>query len=297
LADQGAAMIDTGTGTRRSYRDWPSARTTEGWVADVDFDDRHPLYWTHRRMDDAEIYFLSNQSALRVSDQVRFRVKDRHAELWDAVSGKRVAARYRQLAGQTAVQVDLEPWTSTFVVFRGAPKATPASGERSRLPMQSLNDGWNVRFLDEGAPREELRLAAGSWTRQDAPGVRYYSGRARYSRKVQVPASRLAGGLRIELDLGAVGDMAHVRVNGRDLGVWWSPPFRGDITDALRPGNNDIEITITNYWANRLIGDEQRGAQQQTFSSLRPYQAGSPLRPAGLLGPVQLISLIPGKSP
>jgi hypothetical protein len=140
-------------------------------------------------------------------------------------------------------------------------------------------------------------LAAGSWTRQDAPGVRYYSGRARYSRKVQVPASRLAGGLRIELDLGAVGDMAHVRVNGRDLGVWWSPPFRGDITDALRPGNNDIEITITNYWANRLIGDEQRGAQQQTFSSLRPYQAGSPLRPAGLLGPVQLISLIPGKSP
>jgi hypothetical protein len=118
-----------------------------------------------------------------------------------------------------------------------------------------------------------------------------------YSRNFPVPASRLASGYGIELDLGGVGELARVRVNGEDFGVWWSPPHRRDITSALRAGDNRVEITVTNYWANRLIGDEQPGTIPSTFTPIRPYQADSPLRPSGLLGPVRLISLIPEKNP
>ena len=85
-------------------------------------------------------------------------------------------------------------------------------------------------------------------------------------------------------------EIARVRVNGRDLGAWWGAPFRRDITEALRAGDNRIEITVTNYWANRLIGDQQHGARRYTFAPIQPYEADAPLLPSGLLGPVQLIS-------
>jgi hypothetical protein len=101
----------------------------------------------------------------------------------------------------------------------------------------------------------------------------------------------------VELDLGDVAELARVIVNGRDLGTWWSAPFRRDITGALHVGENRLEITVTNYWANRLIGDEQPGATRTTFTPIRPYQADSPLRPSGLLGPVRLTALTPGRTP
>jgi hypothetical protein len=264
---------------------------------DVETDSGQHLHWTHRTTADSDIYFLTNQSAQEFSGRVTFRIDGRHAEIWNAVTGSRLPANYSATGGRTAVQAEIPAWSSLFVVFRDAAKPVAPAGEPRRVPLFPLDGPWNVRFLDAPAQDEELKLSPGSLTRQSSPDIRFFSGRAVYQRRFSMPASRLASGLRVELDLGAVGDLARVRVNGRDLGVWWSPPFRGDITDALRPGNNDLEITITNYWANRLIGDEQPDAKKVTFSSHRPYQADSPLRPAGLLGPVQLISLIPGKKP
>jgi len=48
-----------------------------------------------------------------------------------------------------------------------------------------------------------------------------------------------------------------VIVNGTDCGVAWHLPFRLDVTTALKPGVNTVEVAVTNTWANRLIGDEQ----------------------------------------
>ena len=59
------------------------------------------------------------------------------------------------------------------------------------------------------------------------------------------------------LDLGDVQNLVQVGVNGRNLGVIWHPPFRRDVTDALRAGDNLFELAVTNTWHNRLVGDEQ----------------------------------------
>ena len=59
------------------------------------------------------------------------------------------------------------------------------------------------------------------------------------------------------LDLGDVGVMAQVRLNGKDLGVLWMKPFRLDVSKVLKPGENILEVDVTNLWCNRLIGDEQ----------------------------------------
>jgi hypothetical protein len=96
----------------------------------------------------------------------------------------------------------------------------------------------------------------------------------------------------LELDLGSVRDLAEVAVNGRKLGVLWHRPFRIDITDAVHPGTNQIEIRVTNTWVNRLIGDKQANTPQHAFTTFNPFQADSALPESGLLGPVRFVRVL-----
>jgi hypothetical protein len=91
------------------------------------------------------------------------------------------------------------------------------------------------------------------------------------------------------IDLGDVRNLAEVKVNGVSLGVVWHAPYRVDATRALKVGANKLEVTVTNAWVNRLIGDQQPGAKPYTFSVYKPYTADSPLVPSGLIGPVTLV--------
>jgi hypothetical protein len=89
-----------------------------------------------------------------------------------------------------------------------------------------------------------------------------------------------------------VKNLAEVIINGKSLGVTWEPPFRVNVTDALKKGENNLEIKVTNLWVNRLIGDQQPDVKQKiTYTTMKFYKADSPLKPSGLLDPVQIISL------
>jgi hypothetical protein len=108
---------------------------------------------------------------------------------------------------------------------------------------------------------------------------------------------------------------AEVILNGKNLGIVWNSPYRMDITQALRDGENTLEIRVANLWVNRLIGDEQlpadckRDAKGQveawpqwildgeksptgryTFTSQRQWDKMDPLVQSGLIGPVQIIA-------
>jgi hypothetical protein len=92
------------------------------------------------------------------------------------------------------------------------------------------------------------------------------------------------------LDLGEVKEVADVIVNGKALGTVWAPPFVVDVTDAVHPGRNTLEVRVTNLWVNRLIGDQQPSAIRYTYTILPTYLPSAPLRDSGLLGPVRLLS-------
>ena len=83
--------------------------------------------------------------------------------------------------------------------------------------------------------------------------------------------------------------MARVKVNGQDCGVAWRQPFRVDVTDAVRSGENRLEIQVANLWPNRMIGDASLAQTNRfTWSSWEPFKSDTPLLPSGLLGPVRL---------
>jgi hypothetical protein len=123
--------------------------------------------------------------------------------------------------------------------------------------------------------------------------VKYFSGTATYTKKFDWEPAAKTGKQKTEtwLDLGDVQVMAQVALNGHDLGILWKPPFRVDITDSVKPGDNVLEVRVADLWPNRMIGDAALPeAERFTWSSYEPFTKDSPLPKSGLLGPVTLLS-------
>ncbi|MEJ7683257.1 MAG: glycosylhydrolase-like jelly roll fold domain-containing protein [Segetibacter sp.] len=121
-----------------------------------------------------------------------------------------------------------------------------------------LNDNWKVTFPPNlGAPSQITLDKLMSLHNHQEDGVKFFSGTATYTKQFNIPAAALAANKRLFLDLGRVEVLAEVKVNGKSLGIVWKPPYRVDITESAKPGNNFVEIAVTNLWPNRLIGDEK----------------------------------------
>jgi hypothetical protein len=247
------------------------------------------VLFCHRILADSDVYFLSNRRSRPERIEARFRVTGRQPELWTADSGEIVPLSYRTDGGHTAIDLDLLPDDAAFIVFRKKTRLTSRTVPAKQVAeLSQVNGPWSVAFeAGRGAPAgvEFDRLTP---LQEDArPGVRYFSGVATYTTHFAAPA-RKAG--KILIDLGAVGDVAEVRVNGLPAGIAWKPPYRLDITRAIRPGDNHLEVRVANLWQNRLIGDLQPGAETIAYASNQTFTADTPLRTSGLIGPVRILS-------
>jgi hypothetical protein len=88
-----------------------------------------------------------------------------------------------------------------------------------------------------------------------------------------------------------VRELAEVRLNGKNLGVVWAPPFRVDITDAVKPTGNTLEVQVVNFWPNRIIGDQLLPREKRfTRTNIRKLTKDTPLMDSGLFGPVRILS-------
>lgn len=157
-----------------------------------------------------------------------------------------------------------------------------------------LSAGWQAEFLERaelGSPFKKTFNTLKSWTESADRNEKYFSGTARYTRSFRMDESPAAKGRRVYLDLGYVGDIATVRVNGKDAGVLWKAPYAVDITDCVQAGENLVQIDVTNLWINRLIGDAGLPADERktrVYGRNMDAIAKKQLRVSGLLGPVML---------
>ncbi|MCQ3949786.1 MAG: hypothetical protein DPW14_08195, partial [Planctomycetes bacterium] len=96
-----------------------------------------------------------------------------------------------------------------------------------------------------------------SWTVHPDPAVRAFSGTARYRTKFTLPPGWCAPGCNARLDLGRLWTIASATLNGQPLGISWTAPFTIDASTALRDGENELIVEVTNTWHNRLVGDDR----------------------------------------
>ncbi len=94
---------------------------------------------------------------------------------------------------------------------------------------------------------EPVEVALEDWSKY---GLGDFSGLGIYRQKVTL--SEIPAGSRVELDLGQVHVSAAVRVNDQEIGRRLARPFRFDITSAVKPGANTIEIEVANTVASHF---------------------------------------------
>jgi hypothetical protein len=248
--------------------------------------------YIHRRTADADIYFVNNREPVAVKLAADFRVTGKGVELWDAVSGDRRVVAGQAGEGTTKVPLALPPCGSMFVIFRGQAEPTAGPSVVPEPPeVATLAGPWSVRFDPAwGGPAQAVAFdSLVDWTTRPEPGIRHYSGTAIYQKQWDWNGAAGAGGL--VLDLGALRELAEVKLNGRSLGIVWSPPFRVAIpAGVLKPGANQLEIAVVNFWPNRIIGDASLPEKQRlTRTNVRKLTAKTVLMPSGLLGPVRVL--------
>ena len=253
------------------------------------------LAWTHRRTPVADLYFFSNQEDEPQELEVSVRQTGRIPEIWDPLTGEAVDARTWTIAdGRTTVPLRFEPHGSLFLVFRKKTAQTAGAGGNNWLrPVRiaEVDGPWNVRFAPkDGGPTDPVQFAELSdWSRHAQDDIRHYSGTAVYETTFQWSAGQ--PGQRFWLDLGGVGNLALIELNGVDCGTAWAQPLRVEITEALRPGQNTLRIAVTNTWYNRLVGEaRQPDGNSDIWTLARTPSATAPLKASGLLGPVEIVA-------
>jgi hypothetical protein len=249
------------------------------------------LLYIHRHVADGEIYFVANREDKPVDVSANFRVAGKTPELWDAMTGKTAPVSYKIEGGRTSVPLTLPANGSMFVVFRKPAKAVAHTVKAPvETPVEAIGGAWTVAFQPgRGAPASVMLPSLTPWNENADPGVKYFSGIGTYTKTFTLASKGIGHYL---LDLGTVKELAEVKLNGQSLGTVWTTPYRIDVTKALKPGKNVLEVKVANLWVNRLIGDAQADAKvKYTFTIIPTYRADAPLKPSGLIGPVRILNV------
>ena len=252
------------------------------------------LMFVHRKLGDVEIYWVNNRNSNVENLDATFRVEGKAPEVWHPETGVIEEASYNIAEGRTTVPLRMEPNDAVFVVFRkkaARPSLTLTQPVETQLAV--IDGAWNVSFQpDRGTTAKIVLNELTSWSENTDPGVKYFSGTGSYTKTIQATADWFKKGSQIWIDLGSVKNLAEVFVNGKSLGIVWKTPFRVNVTEALKRGENALELKVTNLWVNRLIGDQQPGNTKKiTYKTQVFYHTNSPLLPSGLPGPVKILGL------
>lgn len=293
------------------------------------------LCFLHRRQESRDIYFVANVQDRPIDWLVGFRVDKAVPWRWDPNTGQIAETfEYQERDGSTVLPLRLRPYGSTLLVFEKSPPrphvvatslakieqvedrrvagwtdregdhfATLESGEVCRATVHQLPaplrvaNSWHMVLESPHFARLEQRLdTLVSWT--DLPAARHFSGTGVYTTDFELPDAYLRNDLELPLDLGVVGNVAEVRLNGQPVGTTWMRGQPLELSGVARAGRNRLEISVTNTLINRVSGwttfpDVPQELQPRLGHGLPEGQAMrllgfSPLPRSGLLGPVEI---------
>lgn len=264
-------------------------------VPDLKITKSDSILFIHRKLNDGSVYFVSNQKNTKVNIATAFRVSGKSPELWNAIDGSvRDLPAYHDNGQTTSVPMELAPFESAFIVFR---KDGSKGGDTTKSNYPSVQSSiavtqpWTVNFDKSmrGPANPVVFNTLTDWSQNANDSIKFYSGTAWYHNSFSI--NTINSNAQYVIDLGLARAIAKVTVNGVEVGGAWTPPYQVNITKALKPGVNTIEIKVVNTWHNRLVGDARMPANERPTSVLVGPDAKEGLESSGLLGPVVIKEL------
>lgn len=293
-ANSSSWKIGKGTVVKLPYlgNDFTSIGITQDvYFPNLNRADSETIAWAHRKAENEEVYFLSNQKSEKRLFDASFRIAGKVPKWYNPVADKTSAlANWKIENGRTIVSITLEANESGFVIFNEETKEELANTKEAQFEtVQVLDENWELQFDSEyKGPKEVVKInRLFDWSTSENEQIKYYSGTASYKKEF-VWKGKASD--KIWIDLGEIANIAEVSINGKDCGTLWTFPFKSDISNALQKGKNTIVIKVTNTWANRLIGDQKLPENERlTWTTARYRLEGNPLLKSGLLGPVTIV--------
>ncbi|WP_319503376.1 glycosyl hydrolase [uncultured Draconibacterium sp.] len=264
-----------------------------GIEKDVDCTDASVL-WTHRTMPGMEIYFITNQSDDEVEINPSFRTEGLKPQLWDAMTGEiRQLQEYSVKNGRTRVPLKLEGKRSWYVVFTNAGNSVIQPAKQTNFSeaevLATIDGPFDVDFLNKkiGPKEKQTFEVLKDWSVSEKEEIKYYSGRAVYETNFTI--NELPEGKDLFINLGEVAVMAELKINGKLAGGVWIHPYRLNISEFVKQGENKLEIEVVNLWRNRMIRDKGLSPDERyTWNVIDDIKVDEKPHSSGLLGPVQI---------
>jgi len=297
------------------------------------------LTYLHRKVGESDFYFVANIQDKTSTLPVTFRVKNKNIRKWDPFTGKiSTVFNFESKKDGICVPLTIAPYQSFFLEFapgepvkqvsktdfqqintvndRTVEAETPVNGifqttvkstsgsetytsEVNGLPSPFVISGkWQMELKGNdfaGVQKEVEHLS--SWSEDET--TKTFSGTGLYRIDFVLPVEYLASNQKIYLDLGKVGNIAEVSINGKQAGIIWMRGQKPDVTELLVKGKNHLEIMVTNTLINRIAAMKapspvpdymvSRYGSKDNLTEIPREFGFSPLPAAGLLGPVRLI--------
>ena len=246
----------------------------------------------HRTLPEGEVYFITNRYGKTAMSTCTFR-NSRAPQIWDPVTAKMTHnVNFNLINGRVEIPLKFEAFQSFFIVFANTGEAEVTKA-KSNYPIlnkvKELTGAWQVAFDPKWGGPESIEFAKlQDWSKHANEGVKYYSGKAVYTKTFNLDGPINSDS--VYLDLGVVKNIADVTLNGKNLGIVWTAPWRIDISSALKEGENKLSIEVINLWPNRLIGDAALPPEKRLTNTNIKFKETDKLLPSGLLGPVVLMS-------
>jgi hypothetical protein len=252
------------------------------------------LAWKHRRLEGADIYYVSNLNDQPVEAEVRCRVVGRNVELWRPDTGTISPTDSHEKDNHTTVSLSLAANETLFLVFRDrGEKVQTAAQQPAWQELAEITGEWTIEFPPDRSTPEHITMSKlTAWNEHEDLGVRHFSGTAEYTIEFNADEGWLSPERELQMDLGEVYDVAEVTLNGKSLGISWKPPFSVDVTDVIQPRTNQLTVRVTNQWTNRIVGDRAAKQEDRVLTGIDPKSRFGPreLVKSGLLGPVRILA-------
>lgn len=296
------------------------------------------LTFLHRKLNDADLYFVANIQDKHVSMPVYFRIQNKNVWNWNPYNGDITQLfHYSREENSMKVPIDLAPWESTIIVFeegKSIPYVSTTSVDKVSkisnntiytevrengsyyvkiindkkekfyskqildVPSSIIIDGrWNLILESDHFTKVEKKIDfLKSWS--DDEETKFFSGTGKYNIDFYLPKEYVSDDVKLELDLGKLGNIAEVHLNGKSAGTVWMKGQNLDITNLVKIGNNHLIVLVTNTNINRVSSFKEIvpvpknlvDKYGEAMSATRiPREFGfKPLPPSGLIGPVKI---------
>ena len=248
------------------------------------------VYFAHRRLADADVYFVDNHSQRSFKDEVVLRTSLSNASYWDPVTGKRYRLQARLVAEGLHVNITLLPGESGFIVVSDdSQEELMLKPTRENERLEAIKGDWQVYFDPRwGGPGEVVFPVLTDWTKHADSGIRYYSGTAVYRKKINL--GKAAANEEIILRFDSLNSIGRVWLNGQEVSTVWCTPWEANLTPFVKNGENKLEIEVVNSLMNRMIGDASLPESKRlTYSYPEIAKSTDGLVPSGITGEVWLV--------